>query len=649
MSLDFLDRRGLRLLLFGGKGGVGKTTCAVATGLRLAEQFPECSYLLVSTDPAHSLADSLAGCRPPQNLHLLEMDARQSLAAFQAMHGRKLREILSRGTFLDEDDTERLVNLSLPGLDELMAFLEISTWVLERRYECILVDTAPSGHMLRMLQVPGLLRNWLQVLDSLLAKHRYLRQVFTRSRAPDALDLYLKNFAASLRRMERLLRDPACSRFVPVLVAEALSVAETAAMVRELNWLRLPISELVVNRLYPESRCPACASARSSQCGQLRALSGEPALSLYPVWGVPVYPDEVQGDRALRAFWDGAAPVTETAAGATLPARALAPAAPAAAEELPPALRLLLIGGKGGVGKTTVACATAIGLATRYPGTRVLLFSADPAHSLSDCLDLPVEASPTQVIPGLSAVEVDARSELESLRAQYARDLEHFLITVSRNFDLSFDRQVMEQILDLAPPGLDEIMAQARVMDFLASPNFDVVVVDAAATGHLLRWLELPELMEPWIRFVFGLFRKYQRVIRAPRITARLAELSRHLKQLRNMLADRDSSRLYIVSILTDMALDETRDLVAACERLHLDVPAIILNLAVPARDCSLCSAIHRREAVVRRKYRESFPRQRQSTVYRQETPRGLAGLAEFAAAMYLPAGRRKEAVSFVS
>jgi arsenite-transporting ATPase len=131
---SFLNNRNLRLLMFGGKGGVGKTTCATAAALSLASKYPQESFLLVSTDPAHSLADSLAGSRPPPNLKVLELNAQEYLDAFKEKHNRKLHEIAARGTFLDEDDVNRLLGLSLPGMDEIVSLLEISGWVENKRY-----------------------------------------------------------------------------------------------------------------------------------------------------------------------------------------------------------------------------------------------------------------------------------------------------------------------------------------------------------------------------------------------------------------------------------------------------------------------------------------------------------------------------------
>src|SRR3990172_7914679 len=126
---EFLREEGLRLLLFGGKGGVGKTTCAAGAALVLARQHPALSFLLVSTDPAHSLADCFAGSPPLENLALRELDPRESLARFKARHEEHLRTIALPGTFLDSADVAQLLDLSVPGFDDVIALLEIAAWV----------------------------------------------------------------------------------------------------------------------------------------------------------------------------------------------------------------------------------------------------------------------------------------------------------------------------------------------------------------------------------------------------------------------------------------------------------------------------------------------------------------------------------------
>ena len=635
----FLDSPEFQLLLFGGKGGVGKTTCAAATALRLSSLFPDHSFLLVSTDPAHSLTDSLAGCCPPPNLTVLELDAAARLQEFLKKQGANLRQIAARGTFLDDEDINRFLDLSLPGLDEVMSFLEISRWLQERRYDRVLVDTAPTGHMLRMLEMPQLLRQWLSALDSLLGKHRYMRGVFSRCQDADALDLFLEDMLDSVRRMEVLLRDSLHCRFVPVMLAEPLSVRETVSMVQQLESLHLPVTDLVVNRLYPENQCRICGEGRYRQQRELAGWSSHPALSRYLLWGLPLYPGEVRGAPALQGFWDN---ITQLSPAPPVPlwTRPLLPMVETALEAPSPDTVFLLFGGKGGVGKTTLACATALWMAREHRPKRVLLLSTDPAHSLSDCLDLPVGPEPTTVSPGLMAIEIDAQAEFRVLQEQYAADVEEFLAGISRNLDFTFDRQVMEKLLDLAPPGLDEIMALSKVLDFLAKGSYDVFVIDSAATGHLLRWLELPDLITQWLQVFFEVLLKYRSILHLPNFSRRLVEISKNLKRLKKVWTDPLRAHVYAVSILTHMALEETKDLVAACERTGIDVAALLLNLATPAGDCRFCSAISGHESLLKKKYQQTFPGKAQTVVYQQGELRGIARLQELAQAMYLGVGR---------
>lgn len=623
---SFLSNRSQCLLLFGGKGGVGKTTCATATALHLASNAPEASFLLVSTDPAHSLADSMAGLPPPHNLTIIEFNAQECLTAFKEKHGEKLRQIASRGTFLDDDDISQFLDLSLPGHDELMAFLEITRWAEKRIYDCIVVDTAPTGHTMRLLAMPELIRKWLGALDALLAKHRYMKKLYSGFYRRDELDNFLEELAGSVKQMEALLRDPVRCRFVPVMLAEALSVSETVKLIDELERLKVPITDIVVNRLYKESPCPVCADGRARQVRELTNVFSK--LSGYVLWRVPLYPAEPRGLDALKGFWEDIVELTKE----PVPLQTSVAPTPRVegASELPLAeLTLLLFAGKGGVGKTTMACATAVRLAHDLQGKEVLLFSTDPAHSLSACLKLPVGPTPTRVCPGLTAMEIDAQAEFEALKSRYAEELEQFLGSVLPNLDLPYDREVMERIMGLSPPGLDEVMALTRVMEFLAEHRYDIFILDSAPTGHLIRLLEMPELIDRWLKVFFGLFLKYKQVFRLPKVSQRLVEMSKNLKRLQTLLRDPSRSALYAVTILTEMAFQETKDLVTACERMGICVRVLFLNLATPASHCSLCSARQRLESDMRGKFREAFPGKHNTLVYRWGEPRGLEELAE--------------------
>jgi arsenite-transporting ATPase len=642
---SFLADHGMGLLLFGGKGGVGKTSCATATALRLARDSPERSYLLVSTDPAPSVMDSLAGLMPPPNLQVTELDAQQCLAAFKSRHGSKFQAIASRGTFLDQNDINCLLDLSLPGLDEVMASLEIAGWVAAHRYQTIVVDTAPTGHTLRLLGMPALLHNWLEALEALLAKHRYMRKLFSHAEQRDEIDAFLEGLADSLTQMETLFRDGKRSRFVPVMLAEEMSLRETRSLLTELKRAEVPVSDIVINRLFPKNQCPVCADGCLQQSRILSEVFSKRDLSHYTWWGVPLHPKEVRGAEGLGAFWEGLTRLTRTPAWT---ARAIAPSRPwvEGAARAAGQQSLLLFAGKGGVGKTTLACATSLRLAQDSPAGEVLLFSIDPAHSLADCLGAPVGPAPKRICPGLTALEIDAEAQFRALKQLYSEELQSFLQSLLPEMDLAFDREAMERIVDLSPPGLDEVMALIEVMELYDQNQYGTLVLDSAPTGHLIRLLEMPELVDQWLKVFFGLFLKYKQIFRLPKVSQRLVEMSKALKRVRALLADPEGCALYGVAILTEMAFEETKDLLAACQRMQVNAPLLFLNLATPPGDCPLCSASRRRESAIEQKFRRAFPTVEQVMVYRRGEPRGLAALGQLGQKLYAaPVPQAREVV----
>ncbi len=307
-SPAFLNRDDLRLLLFGGKGGVGKTTCAAAAALRLANHFPRRTFLLVSTDPAHSLRHTLDDAPLPPNLKLLELDARQLFEQFRTANAGHVRTIAGRGTFLDGGDISRLLDLSLPGLDEVMAFIRIAALVEADPHACVVVDTAPTGHTLRLLRMPAFFRRWLDALDALLAKHRYLAALYRGSVPEDDAHRFLQGLAGSLDALARVLQDADRCLFVPVLRAERIIVAETRRLVEALQAHCVPRSDLIVNALHPTgSACPTCRERAEREALELRRIVQH--FAGYRLWTLPLLETEPHGHRRLGAFWNDARPI----------------------------------------------------------------------------------------------------------------------------------------------------------------------------------------------------------------------------------------------------------------------------------------------------------------------------------------------------
>ena len=631
----FLNQRELRMLMFGGKGGVGKTSCATATALYLAQHYPEDSYLLVSTDPAHSLVDSLAGASCPPNLKVLEFEAQGYLDTFVDENRKKLHDIASRGTFLDEEDINRFLELSLPGMDEVMGFMEMTRWINKKTYQCIIVDTAPTGHTLRLLDMPQMIRKWLEALDTLLAKHRYMKKVFSGTYRKDELDLFLEDMADSIKQTVSVMKDKALFRFIPVMIAEALSVYETQALLKELQRIKIPVTDIIVNRVYPENDCPACIDARNRQIAEIAGIEQKDMFRKFKKWVVPFYSEEVHGEKALSTFWESAKALEET----ILNVKETRVEMPVCVEgcTAPPTdqISLMIFAGKGGVGKTTLACSTAMRIASDFPEKLILLFSTDPAHSLSDCLNMDVKAHPTKIIYGLSAMQIDAQAEFDDLKNSYEKELKQFLKSMFSNLDLTFDREVMERIMDLSPPGLDEIMALTKVMDLMAEHSYDVVILDSAPTGHLIRLLEMPEIIDQWLKVFFNLFLKYKDVFKLPGISKRLISISRDLKRLRSLLHDKERSCLYAVSILTEMSFNETQDLLAACDRLAVNVPVLFLNQATGNNKCTFCKAVYKRESKIKTSFSRSFDGIDKTLVMRQGDLRGIEHLEALGHALY--------------
>jgi len=637
---DFLLDAELRLLFFGGKGGVGKTTCASACALQLAHSHPERLYVLVSTDPAHSLLDCFSGALPPANLTLREIDPQACLLRFKALHEDHLRTIALRGTFLDASDIGQLVDLSMPGMDEMMALLEIVAWVKEDRYACIVVDTAPAGHTLRMLELPAMMVQWIAALDAMLAKHRYLARVYRGSYRSDAVDDYLQDAAADLTGLQALLADAARCRFVPVMLAEELSLHITRGLVAELERLGLCVRDIVVNRLLAEAAaCPAClARARQQSLGIAQVLQ---AFAQHRLWGLPLVYEEPTGLEALAQLWAQVRPLSHavwtTVGMAASPAATPQPFVIHAPALPPECTTLLMFAGKGGVGKTTLACATALRLAEERPGKEVLLFSIDPAHSLAACLELPVGPHEVRVAAGLSAIELDAQAEYAVLKQEYASELKGVFKRESAQsgVGLAFDREVMERMLDVAPLGLDEVLAITRIVDLMDRRRYDTFVLDTAPTGHLLRFLEMPELIDQWLKTFFALFLKYRQLFWFERITQTMVTLSRRIKRLRRMLVDAQQAALVLVSIPTEMAYAESADLLAACARMGIAVPLQFINLVDRPSHCPVCALVRRSQEPVLEKMAATAAGRPVAQVFRQDEPRGVERLRALGRELY--------------
>ena len=244
-----------RFSFFAGKGGVGKTTCAATFALEQRGK-----TLVVSTDPAHSLGDALgrklsrAPRRIARGLFACELDADRALTRWFGERKRAFRTLASRGTYLDDEDIDELV-----GLVELVR--------LSQGYDRVVVDTAPTGHTLRLLAMPRTLATVARVLDDLSRKHRYLAETLGGRYLPDASDRVALAIESQAEELSALVKDEERCGFHLVLLAEELSVEEARDAAAGIVALGGRLVELVVNsvRPRPPDRCALCEGKRAAQ------------------------------------------------------------------------------------------------------------------------------------------------------------------------------------------------------------------------------------------------------------------------------------------------------------------------------------------------------------------------------------------------
>ena len=258
--------------------------------------------------------------------------------------------------------------------------------------------------------------------------------------------------------------------------------------------------------------------------------------------------------------------------------------------------QLWLFGGKGGVGKTTSACATAIWAANC--GLSTLLVSSDPAHSTSDSLGVSLGSQPTPVegVEGLHGMELDLAASLESIMPAMAD-----AIRSSGSGMLPLNAEELSELKDdvanidsseLLLPGLDEALAFDQLLRQVEDTRFDLIVFDTAPTGHTLRFLALPELLETWSARIAKLLRamggmrsvvfggKQEKTIREE-----LEKFQHRVQHIRRVLRDVELTRFTMVTIPESMAVSESERAAKTLAEFEIAINGVIINRLTPELD----------------------------------------------------------------
>ncbi|WP_232475077.1 TRC40/GET3/ArsA family transport-energizing ATPase [Neoroseomonas rubea] len=442
-------------LLFTGKGGVGKTSIACAAAIALAEAGKR--VLLISTDPASNLdemlgvvlSDTPRAVSGVAGLEALNIDPE---AAAEAYRARVLAQMESA------TETERATvreQLSGACTTEVAAFDEFAALLAGGApcYDHVVFDTAPTGHTLRLLSLPAAWTGFLEANEagaSCLGPHSGLKTQEQRFRAA----------------MEALC-DAQTTKIVLVTRPDCAALAEAARSAGELAALGLANQTLVVNGVFRASRANDQVAQTIERAGQ-EALAEMPAvLRRLPRDEVPLCGFDMVGLPALRALLrQGSEP-----AGLAVPPGGVATPCLPGLDALVDGLAarghgLVMVMGKGGVGKTTIAAAVAVGLVGR--GHAVHLSTTDPAAHLAMTLG--------GEMPGLHIDRIDPKGETDRYVAK-------IMATRGRNLDEA-GRALLRE--DLRSPCTEEVAVFHAFSRIVAEARSGFVVLDTAPTGHTL-------------------------------------------------------------------------------------------------------------------------------------------------------------------
>ncbi|MGP0580107.1 arsenical pump-driving ATPase [Paenibacillus peoriae] len=452
-------------LFFTGKGGVGKTSTACAAAVALADSGKR--VLLVSTDPASNLQDvfdmmlsnhpvSIEGV---PNLDVANLDPETAAAEYKAKVVNPYRGVLPEAVIQTmEEQLSGACTVEIAAFDEFTSLL--TNKEIRAKYDHILFDTAPTGHTLRLLQLPSA---WSGFLEESTHGASCLGPLAG-----------LESKQALYGEAVQTLSDGEQTTLILVTRPEASPLVEAGRASSELRGTGIANQLLVINGVLTdysvEDRVAVAFFNRQAQA--LEQMPKE--LQELPSYSIPLAPFNVTGIEHLREFFQSSPSGTAVAATASADQKlAMAPLDTLIQDLEANNIRVIFTMGKGGVGKSTVASAIAVGLAER--GHRVHLSTTDPAAHLEYVLG--------EVTGRISLSRVDPKLELERYQAQ----------VMSENADILDEEGIAFLEEDLRSPCTEEIAVFRAFADLVERAEEEIVVIDTAPTGHTLLLLDATE------------------------------------------------------------------------------------------------------------------------------------------------------------
>lgn len=572
-------------IFFTGKGGVGKTSLACATAVWLADQGMR--TLLVSTDPAsnvgqvfsQTIGHRITDISTVQNLAAMEVDP---MAAAQAYRDRVLdpvRELMPADVVSSiEEQLSGSCTTEIAAFDEFTGLL--TNHELREKYDHIVFDTAPTGHTIRMLELPGAWSGYLEANPDAAANLGPLV----------GLEKQQHQYSDAVKA----LSDAALTRLVLVARAQASTLKEVSHTHDELSAIGLQHQHLAINGVLPPFVGENDPLAQSILAREGKALLAMPEnLANLPRSQLFLKPFNLVGLEALRGLF------TESEASMSLPTTTLntldLPKLASLVDELSLTGKgLVMTMGKGGVGKTTVAASVAVSLAKR--GHKVHLTTSDPAAHLSYTLD--------GSLPNLQVSRIDPKVETERYRR-----------FVLENQGKGLDAEglaVLEE--DLRSPCTEEIAVFQAFSRIIKEADDHFVIMDTAPTGHTLLLLDAT-----------GAYHR--------EMVRQMGQTHDHVMTPMMQLQDPEKTKVIIVTLAETTPVLEAANLQQDLRRAEIEPWAWVINSSLAAAKPSSPFLVTRasRELPLINDVTEQYAKRIALAALQNEEPVGTALLAKMA------------------
>lgn len=546
-----------KYIFFSGKGGVGKTTMASATAIHYALSGKK--TLIVTTDPASNLADvfeqeighKITPIKGIDKLYAMEIDPDEATREYKERIIAPFREAMPEDVIASIDE-----QLSGPCTTEVASFDRFIDFMEGDEYDIIVFDTAPTGHTIRLLELPV---DWSKHIEeaSKGTGQTCLGPVQTIQESKDKYD-----------RATALLRNPERTSFIFVMRPEELSLYETIRASKELETLGIKAGEVIINGILPEEVCEIEFFRKKYEAQQKVIKLAENEIATSKRYML-LRDNEVKGIEALkgvaRELFNGVKPDFTIKSEQHLRPQGPDLVKPDLTHLLLPKgqTKSLFFTGKGGVGKTTISCITALYTAQR--GFKTLLVTTDPAAHIGEVLGVEIGSEPIAVTENLFAVMVD---QVEAFKEYKERVLNEARGKYSEDMILAMEEE-------LNSPCTEEMAAFDKFVQFIESRDYDVIVFDTAPTGHTLRLLSLP----------FDYAKQVELMVSAQQAEIKESSQNR-FREIINILKDKERTIFSLVLYPESTPIIESYRAMLDLRDAGIETQLVVANMILPEEVC---------------------------------------------------------------